>query len=262
MMTAKEGLELVEQLLKSQRLTEIQKLIFRRSWEDKAYKDIAKETGHTSEYVKNMGSELWKTLSEVLEEKVTKHNFSTILQRYRHKQHHSVSVAVSQHGTVSHDSVSCYQDWGEAIDVSIFYGRTHELNRLHQWIVHDRCRLVTLLGMGGMGKTSLSVKLAEEIQGEFEYLIWRSLRDAPPIDELLTTLIQVLSRQKDAELPGSTSNKLSRLIELLKQSRCLIVLDNFETMLQSGKRAGIYGVAEWRYESGRNRNIPEYEIVK
>jgi len=91
-----------------------------------------------------------------------------------------------------------------------------------------------------MGKTSLSVKLAEESQTQFEYLIWRSLRDVPPIDELLDTLIQVLSQQQDTDLPASVGGKLSRLIELLKRSRCLIILDNFETVLQGGKRAGTY----------------------
>jgi len=67
------------------------------------------------------------------------------------------------------------QDWGEAPDVSVFYGRNAELTMLEQWIVSDRYRLVALLGMGGIGKTALSVKLAEQIQGEFEYVIWRSL---------------------------------------------------------------------------------------
>jgi MinD superfamily P-loop ATPase len=33
--------------------------------------------------------------------------------------------------------------------------------------------------MGGIGKTALSVKLAKEIQSEFEYVLWKSLRNAP-----------------------------------------------------------------------------------
>jgi hypothetical protein len=41
-------------------------------------------------------------------------------------------------------------DWGEAVDVSIFYGRTAELETLEQWVVSDRCRLIALLGMGGI----------------------------------------------------------------------------------------------------------------
>ncbi|HEY9638295.1 MAG TPA: hypothetical protein V6D14_33205 [Coleofasciculaceae cyanobacterium] len=75
-----------------------------------------------------------------------------------------------------------YQDWGEAPDVSKFYGRIEELKQLKQWIIDERCRLVVLLAQGGIGKTALSVKLAQEIQGDFEYVIWRSLRESPPIE--------------------------------------------------------------------------------
>jgi flagellar biosynthesis GTPase FlhF len=71
-------------------------------------------------------------------------------------------------------------DWGEAIDVSIFYGRTNELNQLQKWVIQDKCRLIALLGMGGIGKTALSVKLAQLAQDSFEFVIWHSLRDSPP----------------------------------------------------------------------------------
>jgi WD40 repeat protein len=57
----------------------------------------------------------------------------------------------------------------------------------------QRSRLITLLGMGGMGKTALSVKLAEQLQGEFEYVIWRSLRHAPFFHDKLTECIKIFS---------------------------------------------------------------------
>ena len=44
-------------------------------------------------------------------------------------------------------------DWGEAPDVEIFYGRQTESTQLKQWLIADRCRLVAVLGMGGIGKT-------------------------------------------------------------------------------------------------------------
>ena len=64
------------------------------------------------------------------------------------------------------------QDWGEALDVSTFYGREDELAQLREWVIRDRCRLITLVGMGGIGKTALSVRLGEQVQNEFEVLVW------------------------------------------------------------------------------------------
>lgn len=131
-------------------------------------------------------------------------------------------------------------DWGEAFDVSAFYGRSQELATLEQWIVHNRCRLVSLIGMGGIGKTALSIKLAEQVQSEFEYVIWRSLRNAPPIEDLLADLIQVLSHQQEANLPETFDGRLAQLMEHLRNARCLLVLDNIESILQSDERAGSY----------------------
>lgn len=127
-----------------------------------------------------------------------------------------------------------HADWGEAIDVSNFYGRNAELATLKRWVVMDRCRLIALLGMGGIGKTALSVKLAQEIQQEFDCLIWRSLRNAPLLETLLGDLVPFLSNQQDTEAT------LSRLLHWLRTSRCLVILDNMETILQAGERAGHY----------------------
>ena len=133
-------------------------------------------------------------------------------------------------------------DWGEAICVSTFYGRTEELAALGQWLLQERCRLVALVGMGGIGKTALSIKLAEQVQDKFEYVIWRSLRDAPPVKALLANLIQFLSDEQETEanLPESVGDTISRLIYYLRKQRCLLVLDNGESLLSSGSRAGQY----------------------
>src|SRR5919199_1166629 len=133
-----------------------------------------------------------------------------------------------------------HQDWGEAVDTSAFYGRTEELAKLAQWIVRDRCRLVALLGMGGIGKTSVSIKLAQQIQDEFEFVIWRSLRNAPPVEDILKDLIKVLSHQQETQLPETLNELVARLIDYLRQSQCLLVLDNAESILQGGNRAGDY----------------------
>ncbi|MBD2680571.1 MULTISPECIES: NB-ARC domain-containing protein [Nostoc] len=133
-------------------------------------------------------------------------------------------------------------DWGEAIFTSVFYGRTEELSTLEQWILDEDCRLVTVLGIGGIGKTALSVKFAQQIQENFEYVIWRSLREAPPVKVILNNLIQFLSDEQETEanLPESFSERVSRLLDYLQNNRCLLILDNAESILRSGSRAGVY----------------------
>src|SRR5579883_3364027 len=139
-------------------------------------------------------------------------------------------------------SSNTHLDWGDAVCTSFFYGRAEELATLERWILDERCRLVALLGMGGIGKTSLSVKLAQQIQENFEYVVWRSLREAPPVKTIVANLIQVLSDEQETEsnLPENLSARVSRLLEYLESHRCLVVLDNAESILSSGSRAGVY----------------------
>lgn len=140
------------------------------------------------------------------------------------------------------------EDWGEAPDVPIFHGRQPELATLEQWIIQDKHRLINIVGFagigktslvrGGIGKTDLSLQLARRIRGDFEYLIWRRLLNAPPLEVLLTELIEFVSDNRDTELATTTEGLITQLLHHLKQRRCLLILDNVESVLQSKDGAG------------------------
>ncbi|MBW4491996.1 MAG: hypothetical protein KME26_02600 [Oscillatoria princeps RMCB-10] len=132
------------------------------------------------------------------------------------------------------------QDWDGAPDASVFYGRTGELETLEQWIVRDRCRLVAIWGMGGIGKTALAARMAQQTKDKFEYIVWRSLRHAPPLNELLANLIQFLTNRQETDWPATVLGRVSRLMEYLRTHRCLVVLDDWQSVLRPGQPAGHY----------------------
>ncbi len=137
------------------------------------------------------------------------------------------------------------QDWGAAIDVPLFYGREQALATLESWILGDRTRLVALCGLGGVGKTTLTAKLAHRIADRFDYLIWRSLKNAPPVQETLKNLLNFFLEQPDISLSRNEAAdtldaQLRQLINCVRAHRCLIVLDNVEPLFEEGDRAGTY----------------------
>jgi len=145
-------------------------------------------------------------------------------------------------------------DWGEAPAVPVFFGRIEELATLEKWIVYDRCQLIAILGLKGIGKTNLSVKLTNAgigktdlsvkllhcVQENFDYIIWRKLMDAPSITKILGDIIKFLSNQQEINLRSEIADQIQQLLPYLKKHRCLLIFDNVEDVLRSGERAGEY----------------------
>jgi WD40 repeat protein len=246
-MTVEEALAILDLILKPESLSDIQELVFRQVWEGLSYPDIADRAGYDPNYIKDVGSRLWKLISNALGEKVTKSNIQSVLRRQGSlAQLATNTIAIPANlpeikvDIAKVQATNNKQDWGDAADASVFYGRNEEIAKLKQWIVGDRCRLVALLGMGGIGKTSIAVRLAEEIQQEFDYLIWRSLRNAPPVEDLLGNIIEFISDRQKIDLSETAEGRISQLIDRLRDRRCLLILDNVETVMGSGDRAGSY----------------------
>ena len=215
-------------------LNDLQQALLRASWswERQSYDQIADAYGYSATYLKHdVGPKFWKLLSGVLQEKVTKTSFRAAIER-RYQDSEPVAESVATPTAIA-QIPSLRQDWGDAVDVSQFYGREAELAQLEQWIGVERCRLVAILGLGGMGKTALSVKLAQRLieTAQFDLLIWRSLRNAPSLQDWLTDCLRVIS---PSDLPDSAEAKLGLLLSHLRSRRCLLVLDNAEAQPDPG----------------------------
>jgi WD40 repeat protein len=131
------------------------------------------------------------------------------------------------------------EDWGEARRGEELQGRELESARLRTWIEVDQCRLIGVYGLGGMGKTALATSVAKEVQNSFECLYWRSLQNEYKPEEYLRHSIQFVLTQPLATLPDDFETLLTLFIDTLLARRCLLILDNMETVMEPG-RTGSY----------------------
>ncbi|MGK7902643.1 MAG: ATPase, partial [Hormoscilla sp.] len=75
---------------------------------------------------------------------------------------------------------------------------------------------------------------------KFDYVIWRSLRYCPVLEDFLSNLLQFFSQDGETELSPLLGDRLSQVMEYLRSHRCLLVVDDLQTIFSSGQLAGHY----------------------
>ncbi|MFI5363357.1 MAG: ATP-binding protein [Elusimicrobiota bacterium] len=112
-------------------------------------------------------------------------------------------------------------------------GREAELAQVRALLRRDGVRLVTLSGPGGTGKTRLALQAVAEMADEFAHGVWfvplAPIRDP----ELVLPAVAAALDVKDA--PGVSP--ADALKEFLRERRLLLILDNFEQVLDAGPSA-------------------------
>ncbi|MBD2183227.1 NACHT domain-containing protein [Aerosakkonema funiforme] len=127
-------------------------------------------------------------------------------------------------------------DWNEAPDVESFYGRDRQLEQLEQWIITNRCKLIAIVGIAGIGKTALALALADRIQSKFDRSIWRSLQSSPSPISLLDSILNAIA----PTVVGDVQQGIAQLLHHLQQRPYLLILDGLEAVLSKKEYAAEY----------------------
>jgi WD40 repeat protein/transcriptional regulator with XRE-family HTH domain len=136
---------------------------------------------------------------------------------------------------------STHTDWGDLRDTQMV-GRRAELSKLKSQVLDHNCRVIGIIGMSGMGKSTLARKLAEELESTFDYVFIRSFDNAPVLSEFLDQCIRFFNDPRDdgsrqqGTLPSRGEELLRILERWLVQFRCLLILDATESILEDQQR--------------------------
>lgn len=121
-----------------------------------------------------------------------------------------------------------------------FVGREEELGKVFE-ALRSRAWIVTIDGMGGIGKTTLALEVAHRCKSgvlqndgspRFERFIWASARDKShyTLDDLIDSVLSVLGPVSLGTPTPDPANKAALAIRLLSGSTCLLIVDNLETV--------------------------------
>jgi hypothetical protein len=240
-------------------LDSLQKCILKEVWEGEKYPKIAKKCNRSEDHIKQVARKLWKMLSEILGEDIKQSNVRSILETkalsniYNNNGSQIVGYINSHINICAEKRQDAEEakhrspippnspqnkerspiiDLTDAPEFPYFYDRTAELSTLKQWILQAHTRLITVYGLSGIGKSAIALKLIEQIQTEFDYIIWLSLTNTPTLSTIQTELKQFFGRSPQPPLPT--------VIDYFRSSRCLVILDDVQNIFKSSQLAGQY----------------------
>lgn len=110
---------------------------------------------------------------------------------------------------------------------SPFIGRKEEIEELINMLSDPKIRLVTLVGIGGIGKSRLAIEIGIQLYGLYvNGNFFVSLRETSGVEGIIHQIAECM----DISFSGTTSPQ-SQLLNYLREKRCLLILDCFEHLL-------------------------------
>ncbi len=107
-----------------------------------------------------------------------------------------------------------------------FVGRKQDLTKLSERLLQESCRVLSLVGLGGTGKTRLALELGRRVLSDFkDGVFFVPLATITSKDALLSTIAQVLGGRL-----SSSANAEAELFGALEKMDVLLILDNVEQL--------------------------------
>jgi hypothetical protein len=131
---------------------------------------------------------------------------------------------------------SNFYDLTFAPQILKFYNRETELKKLNKYIFKQNIKLISVLGLSGIGKTYLVKRFVDLNLDQFEVIIWKNLKYPESLDLVIDDILNLCQ----IKIKPNKNNKLKQLFDIFTQKKCLIIFDNIENIFIKEQFAGQY----------------------
>ena len=149
-------------------LSKAEVTVIRGIWQEKSYTEIADSSDYTVNYLqRTLAPKMFKELTRSLGEgEINKNTLRILFER------------LTVHEEISLEHLNKIR--GDILpDISEFYGRSAEISHLESEISSNHNRCITILGVAGIGKSTLAAKLLADLslreKRKIDCFIWKSV---------------------------------------------------------------------------------------
>jgi predicted ATPase/DNA-binding CsgD family transcriptional regulator len=111
-------------------------------------------------------------------------------------------------------------------------GRERELAEIKQLFASSACRLITLVGPGGVGKSRIALEAGQRLQNDFLDGVF--LVDLTPLPTIYG-LVPAITTALGYKFPSDRHPQVDLLLSFLREKHLLLILDNFEHLLDGAR---------------------------
>jgi tetratricopeptide (TPR) repeat protein len=216
-----------------EQLSELDKIILQQVWLGRKYLEIADFYGCTEGHAKDVGSKLWKLLSKVMRQKITKSNCRRVLEKCFRKA--GTISGLFDYQVTSHD---CFVEIPPTplkkgglylVEDINFIGRNDAIDRIDNLVNLDS-KVIVIQGEGGLGKTTLAQQYlhSQEFDVVLELLMAKETQNITSAQRVVEEWLKYDLAQEPGLEFGVTLGRLKRQFHT---KRIGILIDNLEPAL-------------------------------
>ena len=132
-----------------------------------------------------------------------------------------------------------------ARDYAEFIGREKEIQYISNLLLHEKVHVLSIDGIGGVGKSSLALEVGYKLKKDkiFDAIIWVTAKQSRltykgieemeytlgNLEDLFNEILKVFDAEDLLKL-GSIETKERKVLDILKENHCLLIVDNLETI--------------------------------